>query len=70
MLIRMKKENIIKIKKCVKLYEMGNKVISFGDIEIAKSKFYRYKNPTFLNNVDINNMLISNKISSSEKDYL
>ena len=52
------------------LYEnmkMDKEIITFGDIEIGKHEFYRYKSPIFLEDVDINNILVSNKISSSEK---
>ena len=49
---------------------MGKKNLTFGDIEIEKHKFYHYESPIFLKkDVDINKILVSNKISSSEKDY-
>ena len=32
-------------------------------------KFYRYKNPIFLKDIDADNMLISSKISFSKKNY-
>ena len=32
-------------------------------------KFYRHKNPVPLRDVDIEKVLVSNKISSSEKNY-
>ena len=48
---------------------MGKRIITFGKIEIEKHKFYHYKNSTFLKDVDIDNLLISNKISSSKKNY-
>ena len=40
----------------------------FGDIEIEKHKFYHNKSPIFLEYVDINNVLVSNKISFNEKN--
>ena len=34
-----------------------------------KNKFHCYKNPIFLDDVDIDNIFISKKISTSEKNY-
>ena len=41
----------------------------FGDIEIEKNKFYRYKSPVLLRDVDIEKVLFSNKTSLGEKNY-
>ena len=30
---------------------MGGEILTFGAIEIEKDKFYRYKSPTFLEDV-------------------
>ena len=46
---------------------MGKEVSMFGRTEIEKDKFYRYKSLIFLEDVNINNMLLSNKISSGGK---
>ena len=46
---------------------MGQVILTFGGIEIEKHKFQRYKNPVFLEDVDIDNVLASNKISFGEK---
>ena len=48
---------------------MGKEIIIFGDIELEKHKFGRYKTPIFLEDVDIKRVLLSNKISSGEKNY-
>ena len=40
---------------------------TFGDIEIEKQKVYRYKTPLFLEDVNADNKLVSNKISSNGK---
>ena len=37
---------------------MSKEIITFGDIEIEKHKFNRYKNQLFLNDVDIDNILM------------
>ena len=47
---------------------MGKEIIIFGDIELEKHKFGRYKT-LFLEDVDIKRVLLSNKISSGEKNY-
>ena len=41
---------------------MGKEILTFGNIEIGKNKFYRHKIPIFGGNVDIKELLISNKI--------
>ena len=48
---------------------MGKKIITFGDTEIEKHKRHRYKSPILLEDVDIKNVLVSNKIYSDEKSY-
>ena len=48
---------------------MGKEIIIFGDIELEKHKFGRYKTPIFSEDVDIKRVLLSNKISSGEKNY-
>ena len=47
--------------------KMGKEILTFGNIEIEKNKFYRHKTPIFLKDVDIDKVLVSNKISFSEK---
>ena len=48
---------------------MGKEILTFGDIEIEKNKFYCHKTPTFLKDVDIENILVSSKISFCGKNY-
>ena len=48
---------------------MVQEIFTFGDIEIEKSKFYRFKSRVPLRDVDIENALTFNKISSGEKNY-
>ena len=49
---------------------MGKEISAFGDIEIEKNKFYRRKTPVFfLKDVNIQKVLVFNKISSGEKNY-
>ena len=46
---------------------MGKKILMLANIEIKNTKFYRHKAPVFLKNVDIEKVLVSNKVSFSEK---
>ena len=50
---------------------MGKEILKFGDTEIEKKKFYRNKIPVPLRDIDIDieKVLVSNKISFSEKNY-
>ena len=46
---------------------MGKKILTLGDIEIEKNKFYRHKTPILFGDVDIEKLLVSKKISFGEK---
>ena len=46
---------------------MSKETLTFGDIQIENNKFYRYKTPILLGDVDIEKVLVSNKISFGEK---
>ena len=50
---------------------MGKEILTFGNTEIEKNKFYRYKTPSpiFLGDIDIKKVLVSNKIFLGEKNY-
>ena len=48
---------------------MGKEILTFGDIEIEKNKFYRHKSPLPLRDTDIEKVLVSNKISFGVKNY-
>ena len=48
---------------------MGNEILTFGDIEIEKYKFYRYKIHVSLRDIDFEKVLVSHKISFGKKDY-
>ena len=43
---------------------MGEEILTFGNIKIEKNKFYHHKSPIFLEDVNIEKVLVSNKISS------
>ena len=58
-------EHYKNIKKLFSNIKNGQDILTFGDIEIIeieKNKFYWYKIPTILGDVDINNFLVSNNI--------
>ena len=46
---------------------MSKEILTSGDIEIEKIKFYRNKTPIFLKDINIKKVLVSNKIFFSEK---
>ena len=46
---------------------MGKEIIMLDDIEIEKHKFYRYESP--ISDVDIDNVLVSNKSYFGGKNY-
>ena len=48
---------------------MGKEIITFSNTEIEKQKFHHHKNPIFLKNIEIGNILISNKTSDVKKNY-
>ena len=46
---------------------MGKEVLVFGNIEIEKNKFYHYKSPVPLRNIDIEKVLVSKKFFLAKK---
>ena len=48
---------------------MENIIIKFGDIEIKKQKFHQHKRPVSIKNVDINKIVVSNKVSFGKKGF-
>ena len=48
---------------------MCKEVLTFGDIEIEKKIMYRPKIPILSKYVDIEKLLVSNKISFCEQNY-
>ena len=59
------KRNIIKYNILLLYITNGQIIITFDDIEIEKQKIIHYKNPIFLNDVDIDNIFILKKISTN-----
>ena len=48
---------------------MERTIIKFGDIEIKKQKFHKYKRPISIKNIDINEIVVSNKVSFGKKGF-
>ena len=46
---------------------MGTEILTFDNIEIKKNKFYGHETPILLEDLDIEKVLVSNKISFGEK---
>ena len=46
---------------------MGKEISTIGNIEIEKNKLYRHKSPIFKKYVDIEKVIVSNKMSFGEK---
>ena len=49
--------------------KLGEEFFTFWDIETEKNRFYRNKTPIFFKDVDIDIVLVSNKISFGEKNF-
>ena len=47
---------------------MEKTLIKFGGIEIEKQKFHQYKRTISIKNIDINQIVVSNKVSFGKKD--
>ena len=47
---------------------MDKKIVKFDDTEIKKYKFHQSKSPISLNGIDINKIVVSNKLPFTEKD--
>ena len=60
-----KKQKIVKYENLFSNIKMGKEILTFGDIEIKK--FENFKSLFFSKDVDFEDILVSNKISSGEK---
>ena len=48
---------------------MEKTIIKFGDIEIKKQNFHQHKKPISIKHIDINKIVVSNKVSFSKKAF-
>ena len=62
-----KKQINIKYKNLLSYIKVGKEISMFGNIEIKKNTFFRYKSSVPLRDLDIEKVLVSNKISFRKK---
>ena len=48
---------------------MGKEIITFGNIEVEKHKFHQHQSPILIGEVDINKIIVSNKVSFGKKGF-
>ena len=48
---------------------MDKKVIKFDDTEIEEYKYHQNKSPISINNIDINKIVVSNKLHFGKQDF-
>ena len=48
---------------------MDKIIIEFDDTEFERFKFHQPKSPISINNIDINKIVVSNKVSFGKKDF-
>ena len=48
---------------------MDKEIIKFDDTEIEKDKSHHCKRPILINNIDVNKIVISNKISLGKENF-
>ena len=48
---------------------MKKTIIKFGNTKIEKQKFYQHKRPISIENIDINKIVVSNKVSFGKKRF-
>ena len=48
---------------------MEKAIIKFGDIEIEKQNFHQHKRSISIKNIDINKIVVSNKVYFGEKGF-
>ena len=57
----------MKYKNFLSHIKIDKEILTFGDIEIEKNKFYHHKSCIFYKDVDIEKVLVSNNILSGKK---
>ena len=48
---------------------MEKTIIKFGDIKIKKQKFHQYKRPTSIDNIDVDKIVVSKKVSFDKNRF-
>ena len=54
------------MKACIKI---NKKIIKFGDTQIEKQEFQQHESSILINNIDINKIVVSNRVSFGEKGF-
>ena len=67
--IKMLYYNRIKVSQEMGWRKLIKEILTFGDIDIKKNIFYRHEIPILLKDGDIEKVLVSNKISSAQKNF-
>ena len=67
--LNQKSRTLKNVKIFYQVQKTDKEILTFGDIETEKHKSYSYKSPTFKKDVEIENIFVSNKISSCENNY-
>ena len=62
------KRNVIKIK-IITMFKMGKEIVTFGDIEVEKHKFHQHKKSVLIEDVNINKIIVPNKVLLGNKDF-
>ena len=44
-------------------------IMKFSDIEIQKQNFHQHEEPIFIKNININKIVVSNKVSFGKKGF-
>ena len=57
-------------KKIITIFEMGKETITFGKIEVEKQKFHQHKSPISIYDVNIDRIVIPNKVLFDVKDKI
>ena len=59
-----------KIKTYLKVYiKIEKTIIKFGDIEVLKQKFDQHKVAISIKNIDIDNIIVPNKVTFGKKGF-
>ena len=54
----------------MKVYiKLDKKIIKFGDTEIERHNFHLHNSPILINNIDINKILVPNKVSYGKNGF-
>ena len=49
--------------------KMGKTIIKFGNTEIEKQKFHQHKKPASMKKINIDKIVVSNKVSFGKKPF-